>query len=285
MREKNQKSTIVSLFIFLISIDNGISLDRVPNKHFVLIHGACHGAWSWYKLIALLNSSGHNVTAIDLAASGIDLRQVNDLRSISDYHRPLMELMESLPENEKVILVGHSLGGLAISQAMERFPHKISVAVFVTALMPGPSLNISTLNNESFSRQGSLLDSHYIYGDGPKNPPTAFIFGPLFLSSIIYKLSPIEDWALATTLQRPLPLFSEEDQSKEIVVTSENYGSVYRVFAIAEKDEVSEKSFQKWMIERNPPNEVIQILGSDHMVMTSKPALLCSHLLNIAIEC
>ncbi|KAL4275900.1 hypothetical protein AHAS_Ahas20G0153400 [Arachis hypogaea] len=31
---------------------------------------------------------------------------------------------------------------------MEHFPHKISVAVFVAALMPGPMLNISTINQE-----------------------------------------------------------------------------------------------------------------------------------------
>lgn len=56
--------------------------------------------------------------------------------------------MAALPPDERVILVGHSLGGLAVSQAMERFPSKISVAVFVTALMPGPNLNISTLQQE-----------------------------------------------------------------------------------------------------------------------------------------
>ena len=49
--------------------------------------------------------------------------------------------MESLPADERVVLVGHSLGGLAISQAMEKFPEKVSVAVFVTASMPGPTLN------------------------------------------------------------------------------------------------------------------------------------------------
>ncbi|OMO74180.1 hypothetical protein CCACVL1_16916 [Corchorus capsularis] len=120
------------------------------SKHFVLVHGSCHGSWSWYKLVPLLKSGGHNVTAIDLAGSGVDPQQVNTLRSISDYIKPLRDFMESLPDQQKVVLVGHSLGGLAISQAMERFPHKISVAVFVTALMPGPTLNISTLTERAY---------------------------------------------------------------------------------------------------------------------------------------
>ncbi|CAL1399574.1 unnamed protein product [Linum trigynum] len=41
-------------------------------RHFVLVHEACFGAWSWYKMLPLLASTGHNVTAIDLAASSID---------------------------------------------------------------------------------------------------------------------------------------------------------------------------------------------------------------------
>ena len=54
--------------------------------------------------------------------------------------------MEALPFHERVILVGHSYGGYAISQAMEYFPGKISVVVFANAYMLGPTLNYSTLN-------------------------------------------------------------------------------------------------------------------------------------------
>lgn len=117
-------------------------------KHFVLVHGACLGAWSWFKLVPLLRSYGHNVTTFDLAASGVDPRQVNDIPSIADYFQPLRDFMGSLPSDERVVLVGHSLAGLAISQSMELFPEKISVAVFVTALMPGPNYNISTLDRD-----------------------------------------------------------------------------------------------------------------------------------------
>lgn len=144
----NQRKHLLSVSFLLILFFSAKSDPPKTAKHFVLVHGSCHGGWSWYKLVPLLKSTGHAVTALDLAASGVDLRQPKDLRSISDYFGPLTELMEALPANERVVLVGHSLGGLAISQAMERFPAKISVAVFVTAQMPGPSLNISTLNRE-----------------------------------------------------------------------------------------------------------------------------------------
>ncbi|KAM1794429.1 hypothetical protein ACFX11_034908 [Malus domestica] len=267
------------LIVLLLCVANEIeSAPTNPSKqqHFVLVHGSCFGAWSWYKLVTLVRSSGHNVTALDLAASGVDPQQAKNLRSISDYLKPLRDFMEAI--DGKVILVGHSLGGLAISQAMERFPDKISVAVFVTALMPGPALNISSLNKESFRRQDSLLDSRYTYDQGPSNPPTTLIFGPLYLVSRVYQLSPIEDVALGSMLMRPIRLFSEEDLSKKLKLTNENYGSVNRVYVISEGDLVGKKDFQRWMIKKNRPNNVVEITGSDHMVMISKPLELWLHL-------
>ncbi|XP_008344282.3 methyl jasmonate esterase 1-like isoform X1 [Malus domestica] len=71
-------------------------------KHFVLIHGACHGAWSWYKVATLLKDSGHNVTALDLGVSGIKPIQVQQLPSLSEYVKPLTEFMVSLTPEEKV---------------------------------------------------------------------------------------------------------------------------------------------------------------------------------------
>lgn len=105
-------------------------------KHFVLVHGACHGAWCWYKILPLLKLKGHHVTALDLGASGINPKQLSELKSFSDYVQPLMEFISSLPQDESIILVGHSYGGLGLALAMEKFPEKISAAVFVTAYMP-----------------------------------------------------------------------------------------------------------------------------------------------------
>nr|CAN67986.1 hypothetical protein VITISV_010770 [Vitis vinifera] len=283
-QERKKHTILVSFLIFLVSSVYSMASEgrqANPVKHYVLVHGSCHGAWSWYKIVALLKSSGHKVTALDLAASGINPKQVGDLRSISEYFQPLRDFMESLPADERVVLVGHSLGGLAISQAMEKFPEKVSVAVFVTASMPGPTLNISTLNQESLRRQGPLLDSQFTYDNGPNNPPTTFTFGPLFSSLNVYQLSPTEDLALGTMLMRPLRLFSEEDMSNDLML-SKKYASVKRVFIISEEDKLAKKDFQLWMIEENPPDAVKEIKGSDHMVMMSKPKELWVHLQAIA---
>ncbi|CAO2815147.1 unnamed protein product [Amaranthus hypochondriacus] len=259
---------------------------KPKSKHFVLVHGSCLGAWSWYKLLPVLKSSGYKVSTVDLAASGIDSLQPNDLRSMVEYFQPLTDLMAALPLNHKVILVGHSLGGLAISYAMQHFPEKILVSVFVTAQMPGPALNISTLSQELLKKSGPGpgLDNKYTYDNGLNNPPTTFLFGPNFLSQKVYDLSPPEDIDLATTLIRPLPLFSIQDMSKILVLSNEKYGSVPRVYIISEEDKIVDKEVEMWMINKNTPNKVVTIKGSDHMVMVSQPLKLFAHLQRIAAE-
>ncbi|KAJ4962352.1 hypothetical protein NE237_022291 [Protea cynaroides] len=156
--------------------------------HFVLVHGAGHGGWCWYKLATLLRSAGHRVTAPDLAASGINPKRLDEIRSISDYFQPLMEVMASLLPDDKVILVGHSMGGASVSAAMERFPHKISAAVFASAVMPGPDFTFATISQEFQKRTDSMMDCQYWFDDGSDNhqPPCCLgrsSWPPSFISS------------------------------------------------------------------------------------------------------
>jgi pimeloyl-ACP methyl ester carboxylesterase len=83
-----------------------------------------------------------------MAASGVHPKQVHELHSFEDYFEPLMEFMESLPPEERVVLVGHSMSGICISVAMERFPEKISAAVFAAAVMPGPDLSFKAISEK-----------------------------------------------------------------------------------------------------------------------------------------
>ena len=108
----------------------------MEGKHYVLVHGASGGAWCWFKLKPKLKSSGNKVSVLDLAASGIHPKRIQDVANFAEYCEPLLDLLGSLPESEKVVLVGHSFGGMCISLAMEKFPHKIALAVYIAAFAP-----------------------------------------------------------------------------------------------------------------------------------------------------
>ncbi|KAI9198612.1 hypothetical protein LWI28_019049 [Acer negundo] len=69
-----------------------------------------------------------------MAASGTHPSQLHDIPSMSDYFKPLMEFMASLPPEKRVILVGHSMGGYCIPAAMESFPHKVLLLFFALLL-------------------------------------------------------------------------------------------------------------------------------------------------------
>ncbi|KAK1292938.1 Polyneuridine-aldehyde esterase [Acorus calamus] len=251
-------------------------------KHFVLVHGACHGAWCWYKLATLLRLAGHRVTALDLAASGVHPKRIDELGSFADYNQPLMEFMGSVPPGERVVLVGHSYGGLSLAFAMEAFPEKVSAGVFVTAVMPGRGYPLSDLGREFFARHPpeSFLDTIFKHDDGPENHLTSTTFGPEYMSSKMYNLSPPEDFTLATMLVRPTSWFLKDKLDDSML--SERYESVRRVYVVCEEDFAHMVDYQWWMIQKSSPEEVKVIEGADHMVMMSKPKELCECLLNVA---
>ncbi|URE31766.1 carboxylesterase [Musa troglodytarum] len=147
-------------------------MEESGKKHFVLVHGICQGAWCWYKLVTLLRSAGHRVTAVDLGAAGVDPQRLDELRSMDDYARPLFHAIASLPPHQKPVLVGHSFGGASVSLAMEKFPDKISVAVFVTAVMPSTTVAMAALADEFFEAHPpeAYLDSKVTISADPQNP-------------------------------------------------------------------------------------------------------------------
>ncbi|KAL1809880.1 hypothetical protein ACET3Z_026870 [Daucus carota] len=247
-------------------------MTEIREAHFVLVHGSCHGAWCWYKVETQLRSEGHRVTALDLAACGINQKPLQEVHSCHDYFEPLLEFMTTLPLDEKVVLVGHSFGGVGLSLAMETFPEKISVAVFVAAVMPGPDLSYVTISNEF----------RHIKGEKQKEMEEVVNFTAEALASKLYQLSPSQDLTLATMLVRPHSSQADTNASEILMVSKEKYGSVHRVYIVADQDMLPPEEIQRWMIQKNPPDDVKVIQGSDHMPMFSKPQELCSCLLAIA---
>ncbi|XP_014515456.1 salicylic acid-binding protein 2-like [Vigna radiata var. radiata] len=277
-REKYHLVIFVIFLHFLFVCVNG--------KHFVLVHGAFHGAWCWYKVADQLKSEGENVTSLDMAACGVNTKQSEEVDSVSEYHKPLITFLASLPPQEKVILVGHSLGGLSVSLAMEKYPQKISVAVFITAAVVTHNLTFLAFLQEANRRLGNALLEQYFILDGNKAPILSSI-GVEFFRSRLYQLSTTEDLTLAVSLVRPLPPFMSDVKllEKQSAVSKKRNGRVSKVFIIAEKDNLIPKEFQRWIIQNTGPfADVKKIKNSDHMVMISKPKELALELLKIAYK-
>ncbi|KAL5063906.1 hypothetical protein RYX36_025643 [Vicia faba] len=235
-----------------------MSTENVQDKnHYVLVHGACHGAWCWYKVKSILESSGHLVTVIDLAASGHNSKKIEDVDTISEYSQPLLELMATIPTNDKVILVGHSLGGVNIALAMEQFPKKIAVAVFLTAFVPDIQHKPSYVMEKYIESipAAEWLDTEFSQ-NGNK---TSMFFGPKFLSNKLYQCSSPEDLELAKKLARPGSLFMEDLTQQNKLFSKQGYGPVPSAFIVCNEDVAIPLKFQLWMTHNAGINDVFEI--------------------------
>lgn len=253
--------------------------------HFVLVHGACHGAWCWYKVATLLASAGHRVTALDMAGCGASPVRGEDVASFEDYSRPLLDAVGALPPGERAVLVGHSFGGQSLALAMERYPERVAVAVFVSAAMPAAGKPMALVLQE-FSREigpDFYMDCIYSTGSEPEHPVETLLLGPEYLAKRLYQLSPPEDLTLAMAMVRPSRWF-EDDATlrRHDVLTAGRYGAVRRVCVVAEDDASWSAEFQRRMASWSPGAEVRGLRGADHMPMLSKPADLSDMLVEVA---
>ena len=109
---------------------------------FVLIHGAWHGAWCWEPLVDCLRAAGHAVVAPDLPGHGADARRWWRA-SLGSYARTALGAAREL--DGPVIAVGHSLGGIAMTEAATREPAAFAGLIYLCAFAPLPGDNLVAL--------------------------------------------------------------------------------------------------------------------------------------------
>lgn len=189
---------------------NSREINSIPLKqHFVLVHGIGGGGWCWYKIRCLMENSGYKVSCIDLKSSGIDQSDADSILTFDDYNKPLIDFISALPDNEQVILVGHSAGGLSITQACHKFANKVRLAVYVAATMLKFGYSTDEDLKDGVPDLSEFGDVYELgFGLGQDKPPTSALIKKELQRKIIYPLSPHEDSTLAAMLLRPGPLLA-----------------------------------------------------------------------------
>ena len=106
---------------------------------FVLVHGAWHGGWCWWKTAPLLRDAGHHVHTPSLTGLG-DREHLARLIPPAvlnlDLHiRDIVQLLDSADLSD-VVLVGHAYAGMVITGAAELRPERIAALVYVNGVAP-----------------------------------------------------------------------------------------------------------------------------------------------------
>jgi pimeloyl-ACP methyl ester carboxylesterase len=235
---------------------------------YILIHGAWHGGWCWERLAPLLIAAGHKVLAPDLPGMGADTRELGSdpLGKWADFVADLVSGAEA-----PVILVGHSRGGLVISEAAERVPDRIDRLVYLTAFL--------------LQRHQSLMDvvaDHIQVGPEaairPAEDPSRLVVDPDLVIPIFYSRCSGTDARAAASRLTPEPLAA---LTTPLAVSAERFGRVPRAYIEAAEDRAISLEMQRGMQAALPCDPVIT-LESDHSPFYSAAPELAAALLKLA---
>ncbi|KAF5863579.1 hypothetical protein ETB97_009823 [Aspergillus alliaceus] len=105
------------------------------STRILLVHGALADGSSWSKVIPYLQDAGHSVTAVQ-----------EPLTSISDDVNTVRIALETLnnASSDPIIVVGHSFGGLVITNAVANTPN-VKALVYVQAFAPDKGETVNGL--------------------------------------------------------------------------------------------------------------------------------------------
>ena len=227
----------------------GLATAQPAKPTIVLVHGAFADSSSWYGVIPILQKDGYAVIAA-----------ANPLRSVKGDAETVRALLASI--NTPVVLVGHSYGGMVISNAANGQAN-VKALVYVAAFAPDVGETADNLNKKF---PGSLV--------GPALAPPVPLPGgghDLYVRQEKFHDAfapdvPADDAKLAAAAQRPVTdiAFSEP-------ATEPAWKSTPSWFVYGDHDTAIPPKLHAFMAERAHPRATSVVEGASHVVMVSHP--------------
>jgi pimeloyl-ACP methyl ester carboxylesterase len=278
---------------------------------YVLVHGAWHNHAVWDTVTSILETQGFVALSLDLPGAGI-----NTIAPTSLGHRPFdaaafaaerspiagvtqaqrTEAVVALVKeaaalgNGKVILVGHSAGGLTISAVAEQLPELLRAVVYLSGFMlPNGLPLLAMLQHETMT---AALSSGLFVGDAAAIGATRINGGSTdsayrsLLKSTFYGDLPEAQFAHAASL-----LHCDEPIATALTpacLTPERFGAVPRHYIRCTEDCAIPLACQDLMIAMMDgaigDRTIIHTLASSHSPFLSQPAALSRILIGIGCK-
>ncbi len=168
---------------------------------------------------------------------------------------------------EPVVLVGHSSGGLVISQAAEQRPDKVKMLVYLTAFLLRDGevvLSVAGNDTESLVLPAMVMSEDQTYATLREDA----------IGEALCADCSDEDVERAKSMFVPQAV---APFATPLAITEENFGRVPRVYIETLQDRAISPSLQKEMYERLPCQKVIS-MNTSHSPFFSAPEELAGHL-------
>lgn len=233
-------------------------------SQFLLIHGACHGAWCWHKAIPEFEKRGHRAQAIDLPGQGQDQTPLGNVTLDTMVDRIVTALTEIAGP---VVLVGHSMAGMVISATAEKAPDRIKTLVFLCAFLPRDGESLLTMGTGTPVRKNMIVDADHISGTIMLDK----------VRELFYHDCTDADVAYASARLRPQALGAH---STPVHLTQERFGRIPRVYVECTEDHALAIEMQRDMVAKSPPIDV-RTLHSSHSPFLSMPDKLAATLTDL----
>ncbi len=233
----------------------------------MLVHGAWQAPYVWDVVRADLEKTGNKVIVVELPGHGTDHSTTHAL-TLDLYRDKVIDAMSEV--DGKVILVGHSMGGMVITSVAEKFPAKVSKLVYIGAFLPA---NGQALTDLAYSDSDSKL--------GPAIVPstdqlTLDVKREALISLFINDGSEIIK-QLVISNYRPEPAIPF---SNRVTLTSSGFGSVEKVYVKTLHDVVISPALQDRMITAAGVKSIYEVKSS-HSPFLSQPHNVSDLLLKI----
>lgn len=279
-------------------------------KTFILIHGSWHSSGHWQRLVPLLSAAGHAVIAPDLPGHGLSARfpesffeRPIDLTRFSAEPSPvagvtLDQYVDAIAQSLRfaaeaqwgpVILVGHSMGGVALTAVAERFSNSIRHIVYLAAFMPNHGATALTYLGAPEAAGGAF--GPLLLGDPAKTGCARIDVrsaDPKYVAALQFALYNDVDTA---TFQAAANLLTPDDPighfATPAVRTLDNWGGVPRSYIRTKRDNALPLALQDRFLRETaqfaPSNPTrVYDLESGHSPFISQPEALAHILLEVA---
>ena len=236
---------------------------------YVLVHGAWHGSWCWEPVATRLRQSGHKVTAVDLPGRAGDTTPHRDI-TLEMHADAVRKAIETA--SEPVVLVGHSMGGIVISETAERCTEDIRSLVYVCAFLLRDG---QSLFDMAQADTASLVTPNLV-ADFAQGSATLKAGAPL--KEMFYGHCPDADAVRALAMLGPEPL---PPLGSPVRTTSARFGKIPRAYVECLRDKAITPAAQRQMISATGVDRVLAI-DTDHSPFFSEPATLAVHLASLS---